>query len=41
MVAGSAVSHNHIDRPQPAEVPMATSKSMLPVSAFKACQPAL
>ena len=38
---GAAVSHSHIDRPQPALVPMATSKSMLPVSARAACQPAL
>ena len=36
-----AVSHSHIDRPQPALVPSATSKSMLPLSALAACQPAL
>ena len=37
---GWAVSHSHIDKPQPALVPMATSKSMLPDSALAACQPA-
>ena len=36
-----AVSHNQTDKAQPAVVPKDTSKSMLPVSAFKACQPAL
>ena len=32
-VPGAAVSHSHIDSAQPAVVPMATSKSMLPVRA--------
>ncbi len=41
MAPGSAVSHNHIDKAQPAVVPIATSKSMLPVSALSECQPAL
>ncbi|MNV28552.1 hypothetical protein D3C71_1197450 [compost metagenome] len=36
-----AVAHSHTDRPQPALVPSATSKSMLPLSALAACQPAL
>ena len=36
-----AVSHSHIDSPQPADVPIATSRSMLPDSALSACQPAL
>ena len=36
-----AVSHSHIDKPQPALVPTATSKSMLPLSALAAAQPAL
>ena len=38
---GCAVNHSHIDKPQPALVPMATSKSMLPDSALAAAQPAL
>jgi hypothetical protein len=38
---GWAVSHSHTDSPQPALVPMATNKSMLPLSALAACQPAL
>ena len=33
--------HNQTDNNQPALVPNATSKSMLPVSALSACQPAL
>ena len=37
---GWAVSLSHSDKPQPALVPMATSKSMLPDSALAACQPA-
>ena len=40
MLPASALSHSHTDSPQPALVPMATSKSMLPVRAFSACQPA-
>ena len=36
-----AVSHNHMDSAQPAEVPSATSKSILPVRASSACHPAL
>ena len=39
MAPGSAVSHSHMDSAQPAVVPMATSKSILPVRAFRACQP--
>ena len=41
MLPDSAASHNHTDKAQPAVVPMATSKSMLPVSALRALQPAL
>ena len=40
MLPSCALHHNHTDKPQPALVPMATSKSMLPVRAFSACQPA-
>ena len=40
MSPGPARHHNQVDRAQPAVVPMATSSSMLPVPAFKACQPA-
>ena len=36
-----AVSHSHTDKAQPAVVPKATNKSMLPLPANKACQPAL
>ncbi len=35
------LSQSQIDKPQPALVPIATSRSMLPLSAFSACQPAL
>ena len=41
MAPGAALSHNHMDKVHPAVVPMATSKSILPVSALSACQPAL
>ncbi|OQC04615.1 MAG: hypothetical protein BWX79_02464 [Alphaproteobacteria bacterium ADurb.Bin100] len=40
-VPGAAVSQSHIDSAQPAVVPIATSRSMLPVRASSACQPAL
>ena len=33
--------HNHIDKPQAAEVPSATNWSMLPLPALRAAQPAL
>ena len=36
-----AVSHNQTDKAQPAVVPREINKSMLPVKAFRACQPAL
>ena len=40
MLPGSAAHHNQTDRPQPADVPRATSRSMLPAPARAACQPA-
>ena len=40
MVPGAALHHSHTDKAQPALVPSATSKSMLPLAARKACQPA-
>ena len=41
MAPAGAVSHNHTDSAQPALVPSATNKSILPVPASKACHPAL
>ena len=40
MAPEGALNHNHIDKAQPALVPMATNKSMLPLPARKACHPA-
>ena len=41
ITSGSALSHNHIDKHQPAVVPIATSRSMFPENALSALQPAL
>ena len=41
MLPSGAVSHNQTDSAQPAVVPIATNKSILPLPARKACQPAL
>ena len=41
MVSSSALSHNQTESAQPALVPMATSRSMLPLKALSECQPAL
>ena len=41
MAPSGALNHNQTDSAQPAVVPMETSKSMLPLSESRACQPAL
>ena len=41
MAPSGADHHSHTDKTQPAVVPSATNRSMLPVPAIKACQPAL
>ena len=41
MLPGVALSHSQTESAQPALVPMATSRSMLPLRTFSECQPAL